>query len=227
MNTKRNYEHVKYVKTVEPEITEETVETVESVETVETAEVEVEVENIELSPTKQTEVTKTPSKKMRAKLIELIGKLVELNQNVRALKADKTCSAEHKQWIDQVSKLIRSIEVCAKKDLKPKIAGQKKNIAQSGITKPEMITEEMSSFAGWPVGELRSRVDVSIAILKYVKENSLQNPAKKTEIIPDEKLKTLLKYDRELHGPLLYISIQKLLSNVIIKKMKIETSPQE
>lgn len=182
---------------------------------------------VEETPAVSVPNVKPAPKKMRTKLHEAIAKLVELNQNVRQLKTDKTLNVEQKQWIDQCSKLIKIVETCSKKDLKPKVDGQKRSVAQSGITKPEMITEEMSDFAGWPRGELHSRVEVSIAILKYIKEHSLQNPAKKTEIIPDEKLKALLKYNSETHGPMYYISIQKLLGNVIIKKMKSDTTIAE
>lgn len=61
------------------------------------------------------------------------------------------------------------------------------------------VDEELADFAGWPVGSLHSRVEVTRVINAYVKAQQLQSIATdKRLIVPDEKLRRFLKnYDGE------------------------------
>ena len=169
------------------------------------------------SATMVDEPVATPAtpRKPRTKLVDELAKLVDMNQKLRTLLQDKTLDATYKSVLTQCSKQIKQCEMCAKKDLKPKPVYAKRTATQSGITKPVPVTLEMSTFAGWAPEEPHSRVEISKAILQYVREHNLQNPARRREIQPDTVLTALLKYDPIIDGTLEYVTVQKLLSRVI------------
>jgi hypothetical protein len=90
--------------------------------------------------------------------------------------------------------LLKQLEV-VKKCTKPKRSNKGKNQNQnSGLLKPVGISEEMAQFANWDPSEKHSRVDVTKVICAYVKENNLQKKSNKKTIIPDDKLKTILRW---------------------------------
>ena len=84
----------------------------------------------------------------------------------------------------------------------------KRNNANSGFLKPVKISKEMVKFTGWNEGELKSRVDVTKYICNYIKENDLQNPEDRRQILVDKKLGKLLDYDSSKEEPLTYYKIQ-------------------
>ena len=81
----------------------------------------------------------------------------------------------------------------------------------SGFMKPVPISGEMSKFTGWNSDELKSRVDVTKYICGYIRDNNLQNPDDRRQIVPDKKLQALLKLDKKSlkEEPLTYYSLQK------------------
>jgi len=79
----------------------------------------------------------------------------------------------------------------------------------SGFLKPVEVSKAVSDFAGWKQGEMHSRVDVTKFICNYVKSNDLQNPKDRRQILPDKKLKTLLKLGDNMKEPLTYYSLQR------------------
>ena len=81
----------------------------------------------------------------------------------------------------------------------------------SGVMKPVPISGEMSKFTGWGSDELKSRVDVTKYICGYIRDNNLQNPDDRRQIVPDKKLQALLKLDKKSlkEEPLTYYSLQK------------------
>uniref|UniRef100_A0A0C9RP58 TSA: Wollemia nobilis Ref_Wollemi_Transcript_6318_1019 transcribed RNA sequence n=1 Tax=Wollemia nobilis TaxID=56998 RepID=A0A0C9RP58_9CONI len=80
----------------------------------------------------------------------------------------------------------------------------------AGILKPVPVSPEMESFCG--ASEI-SRGSAVKKIWEYIKENNLQNPSNKKEIICDEKLKTLFD-GRVTVG---FLEISKLLGAHFIK----------
>jgi chromatin remodeling complex protein RSC6 len=92
------------------------------------------------------------------------------------------------------------------------------NNTNSGFLKPVKISTEMAKFTGWDANELKSRVDVTKYLCNYIKENSLQNPKDRREIIADTKLAKLIKYDSKKEtAPLTYYRLQTYLKNHFIK----------
>jgi len=83
----------------------------------------------------------------------------------------------------------------------------------SGFMKPVKISREMSAFAGWNESELKSRVDVTKFICEYIKANNLQNPSDRRQILVDDKLGALLKYDPTTEAPLTYYFLQRKIQH--------------
>ena len=78
----------------------------------------------------------------------------------------------------------------------------------SGFQKEKEITPEMAKFAGWSSNEFKSRNDIYKALIKYIKDNELQNPDNRREIRVDSKLSKLLSYDPKKRPPLTFSSLQ-------------------
>ena len=170
----------------------------------------------------QTSVSAEPIIKKSNKVIvqeELVKLCAKRDALVQLTKASSGVPTECKQFL---SELADHIAIIKKKGLrresKKPTTEPRRVPTQSGITKPIEIVPEMSKFAGWPVGELHSRVEMSTAIFKYIADNKLQRPEARSYIIPDQKLRDLLKYNEETDGPLRYTKIQGLIGRVIVKK---------
>ena len=103
--------------------------------------------------------------------------------------------------------------------LKTKKRTNRKNNTNSGFLKPVPISKQMAKFTGWDPTQLRSRVDVTKFICKYVRENDLQNPKDRRQILADKPLRKLLGYDpKTSEQPLTYYSLQTYMKKHFIKK---------
>jgi chromatin remodeling complex protein RSC6 len=91
----------------------------------------------------------------------------------------------------QFGKLARSKK--AKKI--PKVA--KADAAPSGFAKPTPLSDELCTFLGLSQGSELSRTAVTRLLNQYIKDNKLQNPEDKRTILPDDKLKELLRLSGE------------------------------
>lgn len=108
-------------------------------------------------------------------------------------------------------------QAVAKTSKKPKRKVVNGN-SKSGLLKPVQISKEMADFAGWDPSESKSRVDVYKTICKYVKDNNLQNPSDRRQIVADSTLKKLLKYDEQTDSkPLTYCYLQTMMKPHFIK----------
>jgi upstream activation factor subunit UAF30 len=80
--------------------------------------------------------------------------------------------------------------------------------------KPVRISNEMAQFTTWDQSQLYSRNVVTKFICDYVRDNKLQNPEDRRQILCDEKLASLLKFDRQnSSSPLTYPGIQKYMQH--------------
>ncbi len=87
------------------------------------------------------------------------------------------------------------------------------------ISEPFPITKEMADFAGWDDSARKSRLEITKAICTYIKETKLQNPDNPREILPDEKLASLLKYNTASvdRRPLTFYHLQDLIGQLQVK----------
>jgi chromatin remodeling complex protein RSC6 len=126
-----------------------------------------------------------------------IGKMYLLIENkvTEGHIPEKVASAINKQ-INQIKKYAKH---------KNRV---KKSNSNSGLQKPMVITPAMAEFAKWPPEDLHSRVDVTKILCEYIKNNDLQNPSNRRQIIMDPVLKKLLQYNDDI---LTYPHMQKHL----------------
>ena len=105
-----------------------------------------------------------------------------MSKELTSLQKDYT--KEQRVWQRQQEKLN-----------KKKAKSNKGNAHQSGIAKPAYISKELCSFIGEPAGKKVARTEVIKYINKYIKDHQLQDAKNKKVIVPDAKLRKLLRSD--------------------------------
>lgn len=111
---------------------------------------------------------------------------------------------------------FRGLERQVTKDLKAaaKVSQRRKkkagNRAPSGFVKPTLISNELATFLGKASGTEMARTEVTRAINAYIRTNSLQDKDNGRKIIPDTKLKSLLKIKKG--DELTYFNLQTYMS---------------
>ena len=108
-----------------------------------------------------------------------------------------------------LQKQVRQLKTDVNRQIRNKRKPSGERSVNSGFMKPVGVSKEMCKFAKWQEGELHSRVDVTKFICGYVKENDLQNPKDRRQIIADNKLRGLLKLSSTDKEPLTYYSLQR------------------
>ena len=81
----------------------------------------------------------------------------------------------------------------------------------SGFAKPNKISDELCDFIGVPHGTEKSRTDITRYINAYVKEHNLNKPTNRRVILPDEKLKKILKINND--EEVTFFILQRLISH--------------
>ncbi len=90
--------------------------------------------------------------------------------------------------------------------------------APSGFVKPTKISDELASFLGKDKGSMMARTDVTKEMTAYIRLHKLQDKDNGRKILPDNKLKKLLKVsDSE---ELTYFNLQKFMSPHFEKAVK-------
>ena len=111
---------------------------------------------------------------------------------------------------------VRSLEKHVTKELKTldklnaKKNKNKGNRAPSGFVKPTKISVELADFLSKPHGTLMARTDVTKQMTTYIRANSLQDKTNGRIILPDTKLRKLLKLGDK--DSLTYFNLQKYMS---------------
>lgn len=90
-----------------------------------------------------------------------------------------------------------------------------KQKSKKGFAKPTAISSELADFLNLSYDAKISRTDVTKLLTQYIKDNKLQNSLDKQQILPDEKLSTIIDIDN--NQKLTFFSIQKLLNKHFIK----------
>ena len=179
----------------------------------------------ETTPT-TAEVAPKATKKRRVVDRESVFASFDALQKQVEDEIDAVRSASDKTRVSGV-KFLRSLNKSLKqlkKDTARAMKQKRKNPnraknTSSGFMKPVPISGEMSKFTGWNSDELKSRVDVTKYICGYIRDNNLQNPDDRRQIVPDKKLQALLKLDKKSlkEEPLTYYSLQKKIQPHFVK----------
>ena len=166
---------------------------------------EPDIEDIEGVITKRKK-RHTPTKESVAEEFEELVATIE-NEIKRLRKSpEKTKGIKFLRSLGKNIKTLRGHSIRVMKQ-KPKI--NRKHNPNSGFLKPVQISKDVTDFTGWDPEGLRSRVDVTKYICKYIHDNNLQNPSDRRQIIADKKLSNLLGYNPKTDKiPLTYFRIQ-------------------
>ena len=128
---------------------------------------------------------------------QLLEQVKTMADTIKSLTA--SLKRERKQVVRDVNQLYKKTlnETKKRKPRKP-----------SGFAKPSPISNELCDFLGMPYGTELARTDVTAQITKYIKEQGLQNPQNKKEILVDDKLGKIIQVGPD-DDPLTYFNIQK------------------
>ena len=180
----------KVVEEVEPEVSDvdDTVD--------DTVDDSSSVKKKRLVPTKETVATEFD---------DLVGVIDEEIARLR----ESPGKAKGVKFLRSLGKKVKSLRGHSVRVMKQKQKTNRKNNTNSGFLKPVIISKDMAKFTGWNPAELRSRVDVTKYICKYIRDNDLQNPEDRRQILADKKLAKLLEYSADDdEKPLTYYRIQ-------------------
>ena len=122
---------------------------------------------------------------------------------------ESTGKAKGVKFLRSLGKRVKTLRGHSVRVMKQKQKTNRKNNNNSGFLKPVQISSDMAKFTGWNEDELRSRVDVTKYICQYIRDNNLQNPDDRRQIVADKKLSKLLEYSADNdEKPLTYYRIQ-------------------
>ena len=129
-----------------------------------------------------------------------------------------------KREITSVCAQVRSLEKEANKRFKRYKKQEEKlnkrgNKKPSGIAVPQKISSELSDFMGIKEGKEVARTEVTKYIIRYIKDNNLQDPTNNKLIKPDSNLSSLLDTNKEGEDvEVNYFNIQRFMNKHFIKK---------
>lgn len=146
-----------------------------------------------------------------AQCAEFLTKLGQAGALFNALKAEFKVLEK---------KFSRELKVAQKSQAKRK--RKSGNRQPSGFVKPTKISDELAKFLDKPVGTEMARTEVTRDINAYIRSHNLQDKTNGRKIIPDNKLKTLLKLKPS--DELTYFNLQKYMSCHFEKAVKATTA---
>jgi chromatin remodeling complex protein RSC6 len=117
--------------------------------------------------------------------------------------------------LTSVTSQVRALAKRSEREVKQaaKAAKRKRksgNRAPSGFVKPTKISNELAKFLGKAKGTEMARTEVTREINGYIRANKLQDPKNGRRILPDAKLKKLLKLTDK--DDLTYFNLQRYMS---------------
>ena len=141
---------------------------------------------------------------IQQKMNEFSAKLQQISSIFSSMKGD------FKTLEKTVTRELKAAQKASSK--RAKRAG---NRQPSGFVKPTRISDELAKFLGKSVGTEMARTDVSKEINAYIRANNLQRPDNGRFIVPDAKLTTLLKLNKD--DELSYFNLQRYMKPHFIK----------
>lgn len=154
----------------------------------------------------------------RESIFESFGSLIELIDLEIARLRESPTKSKGIKFLRSINKRVKTLHSHSGRVMKQRKPSTRNHNLNSGFLKPVKVSTEMCKFTGWDQAELRSRVDVTKYICKYISDNDLQNPADKRQIVADSKLSGLLGYDAsKVEEPLTYYRLQTYLKHHFLK----------
>ena len=179
-------------------------------------EVVVEEEVVDETSEKKKRVVPT-----RESVVSSFDEVIQMVETEIASLRDSSTKAKGVKFLRSLNKRLKTLKTQVsriKQRSSTKMVSSTNTNTNSGFLKPVKISSDMAKFTGWNPDELKSRVDVTKFLCNYIRENNLQNPTDKRQIVPDAKLSKLIKYDSKKESePLRYYSLQKFLKPHFVK----------
>ena len=156
-------------------------------------------------------------------IIEGFDELVAaIDEEISRLR-ESSGKAKGVKFLRSLGKKVKTLQGQSVRVMKQKQKTNRKNNTNSGFLKPVHISSDMAKFTGWNHDELKSRVDVTKYICKYIRDNNLQNPEDRRQIIADKKLAKLLDFNPEKDDkPLTYYRIQTYMKKHFTNPPKVD-----
>lgn len=133
-------------------------------------------------------VQEKPKTKTAISMENIINKIDDLELSLLA----------HRKAVDSIVTEVKGLQKQAKKHAKRLVSKGKSKTQTPGVDQkphgfavPTVVSDELCAFLGVEAKTLVARTTVTTALRNYIKENNLQNPENKREIIPDVKLSAL------------------------------------
>lgn len=145
----------------------------------------------------------------------LFNKLLNQFQDVQSVM--KTLHSNLKVLQKEVQ---RERKESKKREYKKKKGGKK---TPSGFATASVITPVLANFLGLGSSDTIARTEVTSKVISYVKEQNLQNPANKKQIIPDAKLELVLEAGSDV---VTFFNLQTYLKKHFLGK-SVTTETQE
>jgi len=138
--------------------------------------------------------------------VNMVDMFVNMNKMVHDLSTSLALLKSELRTVErQVTKELKVLDkINARKNKK------KGNRAPSGFVKPTKITSELADFLGREHGTLMARTEVTKQMTEYIRTHSLQDKKNGRVILPDAKLRKLLKLTDK--DSLTYFNLQKYMS---------------
>ncbi len=149
--------------------------------------------------------TETVVEKSQLELFE--ERFTAITEQVNALRSMSTSLAGDLKSLRK--DVVRAVKKSGRRKRTPLTAEEKANRAPSGFAKPTIISDELCSFLGKPIGTEVARTEVTKFLSLYIKEHKLQDTVNKKVIHPDAKLKALLNCSES--DELTFFTIQKYM----------------
>lgn len=140
--------------------------------------------------------------------VEASSTLDTINKTCAVLALEiKNLGNSLKVFQKEYNKLLKSQKVRGKRTPNPNV---KRN--PSGFAKPAKLIPDLCEFLGIPSGSCEPRTVVTSKLNEYIKTNNLQNPENRKFILPDEKLKKLLRIAEG--DSLSYFNLQRCMKHL-------------
>jgi chromatin remodeling complex protein RSC6 len=138
--------------------------------------------------------------------VNMVDMFVNMNKMVHDLSTALALLKGELRTVErQVTKELKVLDkINARKNKK------KGTRAPSGFVKPTKITVELADFLGKEHGTLMARTEVTKQMTEYIRTHSLQDKKNGRLILPDAKLRKLLKLTEK--DTLTYFNLQKYMS---------------
>ena len=170
------------------------------------AEPAVEQQEETVAPPVVEEAT-TKKKRRVVKKEDLAKDLDTLTRDLYENVSNKDLVKRIKQFKSDITKILK---------LRSLNSNKERDISNSGFMKPVGVSEKMRVFLELEPDQLTRRLDITKRLCEYIKQNDLQDPKDRRNIVPDKRLRELLNMT-ESEPHLTYYSIQQKLKDHIIK----------